>query len=343
MAEEAAQVKVTGMHCKGCEAVIEETLAALPCVADVHASFAEGTLSLRYDPQQCSLAQICQALEPKGYACALGRRPAANRRRQFFLALLGFVVLAAVIYGARRYGHSLSLPKLGPDVSDWLVLTVGLVTGFHCVGMCGGFVLSYTQAAVVSGRSPYPAHFLYGLGKTLSYSLFGALFGALGALISITPVMRGLTALIAGLFLLGFGLSMLGVLTWFRRLMIRRSNLLEKASAVRYRTRNPFLIGFFTGFLFACGPLQAMYVLAAGTASPWRGAEVMFLFGIGTLPALWGFGLFATCLSGRIMRHFFRLSGVLVILLGLVMMVKGWQKSHVGEVLQSLWSQGHPQ
>ncbi len=340
MTEEVVKIKVAGMHCGGCETVIETTVGALPCVREVHASFAEGTISIRYDSASCSLEKICQNLEPKGYQCILAKKKTGGRFPKLLLSLLGLLVLAGLIYAARHYGHALALPKLGPGASDLLVLTVGLITGFHCVGMCGGFVLSYTQAALESGRSPYLAHFFYGLGKTLSYTLFGALCGSLGALVSFTPFIRGMTAIIAGLFLIGFGLSMLGVIAWFRRLMIRQPKILEKTLApVRRQTRHPFLIGFFTGFMFACGPLQAMYMMAAGSADPWEGAKIMFLFGIGTLPALLGFGLFASFLSARVMRNFFRLSGVLVITLGIIMVTKGMEKSHVLEYIQPLWQQ----
>ena len=78
-------------------------------------------------------------------------------------------------------------------------------------------------------------------------------------------------------------------------------------------------------------------MMAAGSADPWEGAKIMFLFGIGTLPALLGFGLFASFLSARVMRNFFRLSGVLVITLGIIMVTKGMEKSHVLEHIQPLW------
>ncbi|BCX89685.1 hypothetical protein MIN45_P2058 [Methylomarinovum tepidoasis] len=338
MAETSVQIKVTGMHCSGCEKIIEDTVGALPCVSEAQASFTEGTLSLRYDAERCSLEHICKALEPKGYTCVLAHKRNGARCLKALFSVLGLVALAAAIYAARRYGHALSLPTSSPGMSDWLVLTVGLVTGFHCIGMCGGFVLSYTQATLESGRSPYMAHLLYGVGKTLSYTLFGAVFGGLGALVSFTPWVRGLTALVAGLFLVGFGLNMLGGVDWFRRLMFRQPKAVEKLTRWR-RSRNPFVIGFLTGFMFACGPLQAMYILAAGTADPVEGAKVMFLFGIGTLPALLGFGVFATYLSGWMMRGFLRLSGILVIALGVIMMIKGWQKGHIGDYLPLIWRQ----
>ncbi|MGZ8548977.1 MAG: urease accessory protein UreH domain-containing protein, partial [Sulfuricurvum sp.] len=82
--------------------------------------------------------------------------------------------------------------------------TVGFLTGFHCIGMCGGFVMNYTQG-VQGRRAVFFAHLSYALGKNISYALLGAVFGALGAVLTITPHMRGIAALVAGIFLVLFG------------------------------------------------------------------------------------------------------------------------------------------
>ncbi len=341
MTDDRVTVKVTGMQCGGCETVIEETVSQLGGVGEVKADYENGMMSVRFDPEKCSIEKICRTIEPKGYRCVLKVPEAkSSSTKRILFSLLGLVIIALLVFAARRYGHALAMPELDGHMSDTLVLMVGVITGFHCVGMCGGFVLTYVNAALEEGRSPYLAHLFYGVGKTISYTMFGALFGLLGSLVSFTPLIRGVTAIIAGLFLLGFGLNMLGFFGWFRRVRLKQPKALEQlVEPARRRSRHPLLIGFFTGFIFACGPLQAMYVMAAGTASPWEGAKVMFLFGVGTLPALLGFGLFAGFLSGRMLQNFFKISGVLVISLGLIMVAKGVQKSDAETHLKSLWQQ----
>ena len=91
-----------------------------------------------------------------------------------------------------------------------LLFLWGSLTGFHCVGMCGGFVVSYAAADARAGRSSFVSHLSYGAGKTLSYTAIGAAFGWLGAFIAFTPLLRGVAGVAAGAFLIIFGLNMLG-------------------------------------------------------------------------------------------------------------------------------------
>ena len=159
--------------------------------------------------------------------------------------------------------------------------------------MCGGFVLSYTADDAGAGRPSYLSHLLYGAGKTLSYTLIGAMFGLLGAFVAFTPMLRGVAGMLAGAFLIVFGLNMLGLFAPLRRFRLGlpvplQTFIYEKQARSRHR---PFVIGLLNGLMLACGPLQAMYVMAAGTGSALEGAKMLFAFGVGTLPVLLSFGV----------------------------------------------------
>ncbi len=92
-----------------------------------------------------------------------------------------------------------------------LLFVVGLLTGFHCISMCGGFVLSYTAKNAQNNKSSYLDHFWYGSGKVISYTIIGAIFGLIGSIIAFTPLMRGIIGVLAGLFLVIFGINMLDI------------------------------------------------------------------------------------------------------------------------------------
>ena len=75
--------------------------------------------------------------------------------------------------------------------------------------------------------------------------------------------------------------------------------------------------------MIACGPLQALYIMAAGTGSMVEGAKILFVFALGTLPVMLGFGYFASFISGKMTHKILKASGAMVIILGLLMLNNG--------------------
>ncbi|WP_230988047.1 sulfite exporter TauE/SafE family protein [Bathymodiolus japonicus methanotrophic gill symbiont] len=60
-----------------------------------------------------------------------------------------------------------------------------------------------------------------------------------------------------------------------------------------------------------------MYVMAAGNADPIEGAKFLVAFGLGTLPALLGFGMATRWLSGAMTQRITKISGVILLVMGL--------------------------
>jgi sulfite exporter TauE/SafE len=172
----------------------------------------------------------------------------------------------------------------------------------------------------------------------LSYTLIGASFGLLGAFVAFTPILRGVAGVLAGAFLIVFGLNMLGLFAPLRRFRLGLPGPLQNfihAEEARSRHR-PFLIGCLNGLMIACGPLQAMYVMAAGTGSALEGAKMLFAFGVGTLPVLLSFGVLATLVSSALTHRLLRLSGAIVVILGAVMINRGLILTGSGYDLRSV-------
>lgn len=219
--------------------------------------------------------------------------------------------------------HS-DMPKLSRDMSYGLLLLIGFLTSFHCVGMCGPLILGYTAKSATNGHKSYGTHVLYGIGKTVSYSFFGALFGAFGSVVAFTPYTQGAVGVAAGVFLILFGLHMLEVFPVLSHFQFKTPKFVMRFVGKEYRKHsNPFVIGLLNGLMIICGPLQAMYVMAAGTGSWSQGAAILFFFGVGTLPLLLGFGFLTSLLSGNLTPKLLKASGVIVMALGAIMLNRG--------------------
>lgn len=326
------QLKIDGMQCAGCEDSIIDVVKALPGICAVRASYVEQKATVEYDDDWVGEENIIEAITAKGYGVRSGQPPRTGNIRRALIFVLLLVMVGGVAFWGKSQMPGL-MPLIKPHMDHLLLLGIGFLTGFHCIGMCGAMVVGYTDPNRSKVRQLL-GHLSYGFGKTLSYSTLGAGFGLLGATIAITPTMRGIAALAASVFLLLYGLKMLEVFSALRRFTLRlpQSAKQEIASQLR-KHRSPLMTGLLTGLLLGCGPLQAMYVMAAGLGDPVQGALVLLMFGLGTLVPLLGFGLFATLISPATMRQLVKVSGLLVIVMGGMMAQRGWHMLQSGPTM----------
>ncbi len=324
MNDRTVTFRAHGMHCHGCEHVIEASLRKLAGVRRASASYPTETVTVDFDPAAIDFPAIRDSVEESGYRVEAGER--ASRSLIQRLALIGAALagLATLIFIDTQWISAGGAPDIAQHMSLSLIFLLGVVTGFHCIGMCGGFVVSYAAVDAEADRSPHLSHLAYAAGKTLSYTTIGALFGTIGAFVAFTPLLRGAAGMAAGLFLLVFGLNMLGLFAPLRRFRFGLPAPLERWVYAQASGRHrPFVIGLLNGLMIACGPLQAMYVMAAGTGSPIEGAKMLLAFGLGTLPVMMAFGVVASMLSNALTHRLLKASGVIVVALGAVMINRG--------------------
>jgi sulfite exporter TauE/SafE/copper chaperone CopZ len=332
MANEVAKFTVEGMNCKSCETVIKKVAESMSGVARIEVDYDNGSGTVEYDPAKTNLKDIFGRISENGFDCRLP----GEKKGSLFSAVLSLLLVLIGVYLISGDFFDVPLPALDQDTSLLLVFALGLVTGFHCIAMCGGFVVSYSSKDASGAGKGAASHIVYGLAKTLSYTFFGGLFGLLGSFITFTPQLRGLVAAVAGVFLILFGLNMLGIFS-FR---IPGSSALSRFSGKR--SNSPLVLGLLNGLMFACGPLQAMYVMAAASGSALYGALYLGIFGLGTLPMLLGFGFLTSIISSRMTRKILRYSGVIVIILGIVMLNRGMLLTGSGYDLNTLFGSKSP-
>ena len=182
-------------------------------------------------------------------------------------------------------------------------LLVGLLGGVHCAGMCGGIVAAISFRADGSA-APFRLHLGYNLGRVLSYTLFGALAGSLGASLNLLQVhlLQKMLSVLAQLVLVLLGLYLAGWNRWvliFERaggaLWGRLQPIFKKLLPVR-NLPGAFVAGMAWGWL-PCGLVYSVLVGALASGSATSGAGLMLAFALGTLPNLLGMGLFARSLQ----------------------------------------------
>lgn len=208
------------------------------------------------------------------------------------------------------------LPNLGDKVGLGLMFIFGLLTSFHCIGMCGGIVISnsISNKGISSSVS-------YNLGRIISYTVLGAIVGSLGHVANFTGVWKGIVPIVGGIFMVLLAIKYLNIFPALKQLNIKMPAVFAKR-IFGGKYSNTFIIGLLSG-LMPCGPLQMVQVYALGTKSVFIGAMSAFVFSLGTVPVLFVFGLINSAINKKYTRIVTRISAAIVLFLGVTMLGRG--------------------
>jgi len=205
------------------------------------------------------------------------------------------------------------------------ILVIGLAaSASSCLALVGGLLLSVSAAWAEAKKNLSPwrrfdplLHF--NIGRLLGYALFGGLIGYIGKSILPSPEINGILQVIVAVIMLWLGIRILHLMPKkFCSIPLPRA--LHKrihALATSDHVLAPSILGALT-FFIPCGFTQSMQLLALSSGSFGKGAAIMFVFAIGTLPALLGISLASATIRGAAARPFFVFAGSLSLLLGLM-------------------------
>lgn len=325
-------LKVSGMSCTGCEAVVEKTLTGLEGVEKASASFAKNNVVVVFDPKRANFEKMRSALKKSGYkleqALKITKKDDDDAEKP--LSAMGFVGIAVILLAVyviikNTVGFNF-IPEITSSMGYGVLFVVGILTSLHCVAMCGGINLSQCipKENTVSGgtKAKFKPSLLYNSGRVVSYTVIGGIVGALGSVISFSGWARGIIAILSGAFMVIMGLSMTGIFPWINKITPRLPRVFREKANLAGKGKGPFAVGLLNG-LMPCGPLQAMQIYALGTGSFLTGALSMFSFSLGTLPLMFGLGAIVTMLGSKFTKKMIRISAVLVAVLGVIMLCRG--------------------
>jgi len=215
------------------------------------------------------------------------------------------------------------------------IFIMGLLSGVHCVGMCGGIAsaLSLGSQSKSGTQKRLWIQVFYNLGRISSYTLAGLLMGWIGAvtiqgfasysLHQILQTFSGIVLIFMGLYLASWWrilvkVEQAGTVIWKRIEPFARKLIPIK------KIHQAFLVGMLWGWL-PCGLVYSMLTMSLTTGSATQGALVMLSFGLGTLPNLLALGLMAASLQ-KFLRHpvVKTMAALLVMAVGVYLIVQVW-------------------
>jgi len=192
------------------------------------------------------------------------------------------------------------------------ILTVAFLGSIgHCSGMCGGFVVAYTSAKIdtaLSQTAQSLRHTLYNSGRISAYVIIGALFGALGSTFKFDQTAQGILYAFIALLMVLIGYSLMGKSRFLHRLegLVPFQGVIKHYFQSLLKTQSLssfYLIGLLNGFI-PCGFVYFFAISAAATASITGGAFVMLIFGLATLPVMFGLGFMVGVLQKYNLRGY---------------------------------------
>lgn len=324
------QLKIHGMHCANCEVLVERRFKKIPGVRRVKASHIAGTAELTYYGK-LDIDTLEAAIKEDGYTVSSWHvridhvvDQSKNNARDYAEIGAAFLIVVAAFFLLSQFDVIPDSFAISDNMSYGLAFLIGLVASVStCMAVTGGLLVAlaakYNEASAdLTNIQRLKPHIYFNAGRIVSYTLLGGAVGALGSALTLSSEANGVLTIVASGVMIVLGLQMLKLFPSLGRFLPRMpKSLAHKVHDFAGRETNDgaFVLGALTFFL-PCGFTQALqlYVLAKGSFA--TGALTMLAFALGTLPALMSLSAISSFAKGAFQKHFLKLAGAAVILLG---------------------------
>lgn len=226
-------------------------------------------------------------------------------------------------------------------------LTIGVLAGAHCLGMCGPLVGLYADRMAASADRRRESltlyevrqHALFNGGRVVGYGVVGFLFGLLGGTVfttietvtSIGVGVRASAGIVVGLLVMAGGLGYVhrGSSDRVHRtvpvatLAFRRISGLLTAHVDRLAGSVGILALGTVHAALPCPIIYPAYLYAFALGDPVRGGLSLAVLGIGTFPSLFVYGTALGSLSASHRTTLHRVLGVAFFVLGYILLSHG--------------------
>ena len=281
---------VNGMHCSACVILIESELKEIAEVGHVKASLSHLSVEVSGDFGDKSAEHIArdlsEILKPHGYSLTPERQKYLPRWHEFKIALPVAGVFIVIFLALQKIGI-LDFVQAS-EVNYSTAFVIGLVASIStCMAVVGGLVLSISANFAKEGDRVKP-QILFHVGRLISFFILGGAIGLVGSVFQFGSLGVFILSLIVGLVMLILGLNLLDVFPRIKKFQpVMPSFIAKRTHGLKNlnHTLTPFLIGAATFFL-PCGFTQSMQIYTLTTGSFLTGALNMFIFALGTFPAL---------------------------------------------------------
>lgn len=201
----------------------------------------------------------------------------------------------------------------------------GLMGSAHCIGMCGPIILAIPNQEKSLAQSVIH-QLIYHISRAGAYTVFGLIIGLIGHMISLAGFQQSLSIFA--------GVSLLIIAFTSRKLesLVQKFPLFRKfygfvqqqlgAKLKNQKSGDMAFMGFLNGLL-PCGFVYAGLAAALATGSVVNSMIFMFVFGLGTLPAMFTLGVSKSRISFSLRDKLRKASPIFAAVLGILFILRG--------------------
>ena len=207
----------------------------------------------------------------------------------------------------------------------YLAFSMGLMSSFHCIGMCGPIALALP---IQKGNrwQQFSGLLVYNSGRALTYAFLGLLIGSVGSSLAWIGYLRYLSVF-AGILMLSYVFwpaylerHFHAPLFWQKVIQSVKNKMGEM---LHRRTIHGWLfLGILNGLL-PCGMVYLALISSVATGSMAGSGIYMLLFGIGTLPMMMAVGFFKQWLTPSLRSRMRQITPVVLTAAGIWLVVRG--------------------
>ena len=309
------------MHCVSCEVLLEKEFKKVKGFQSCKISHKKGSADIAC-ADNVPLVKLEEAVKACGYSLSEKPEKAQREKPDYFEIGLIVMVLGVVFWVLKALEISRFFPNFGADAGIAVALLLGIVASLStCLALVGGIVMSF--GSVVEVEDNKKNHFLaralphiyFHIGRVGGFALLGGLLGLIGSKITYSLSFTGYLTIVIAVVMFYIGLQVLNIVPNISELGFHLPKWLSKPLhnlEGKDGHFTPIAIGALTFFL-PCGFTQSMQLAAVGSGSFTKGALIMAVFALGTLPVLFSVGVGSTYANQKKFGFFHRVIGVVLI------------------------------
>lgn len=200
---------------------------------------------------------------------------------------------------------------------------LGFLGSFHCIGMCGPIAIALPQH---EGKKNiiFISALLYNLGRVITYSIIGLLFGTLGKGLFIGGFQQ-IVSIVTGSIIIIFVAFPYILPSKFKQISVLKIPMIRNAFSKAFQMKS-FLAYILLGLINGLLPCGFVYMALSGamlTGTTINGSLFMALFGLGTIPAMLSLSLMGSFVNLNFRNKIKKAIPVFSIIVGMILILRG--------------------